>query len=1084
MSDESARRQALNVDQSFLVQAPAGSGKTELLTQRFLALLARVADPEQVVAITFTRKAAAEMRNRILKALHLAQGPRPEESYRQCTYDLAKKVLIRNTKADWKLLENPNRLRILTIDGLCHLLINRMPVVSQMGVSASVSDDVGPLYEKTVDQWIARHLGAEVLPPDWQVVLSHFDNRLDVLKRLMTGLLGSRDQWLPYVTHGLSDDALRARLEQGLQNVQADVVEALEATIPDDVKQAAPLFQTLCDRLGIPFSTFESLADYQTLASLFLTQKEALRKTFTAKQGLMASADAKTPEDKASLKESKAQLQRCRDAIEETPRFLNALIQSRGVPPAHYDAAQWAFLSSLMKLLPELAAEFMIVCREQGTLDHSLVAQYALASLSDDDGPTDLQLSMDYAIHHLLIDEFQDTSWTQFQLTQRLVSHWDQHPERTLFLVGDPMQSIYRFRGAEVGLFLKAKAEGIGPVSLSFLQLTRNFRSSHQLLAQWNTIFHHLFPKVPDLSRGAIPYAPGIATQEEAGGCAYQQLTSPEAFVEQLRVHHQTYPEHQVAVLVRSRRHFFLMKPALDAAELGYQAYDMTRFSDSPWLQDILSLIAATTHWHDRFAWARLLRAPYIGFCLEDLDALMGLTEPASVWACLQRPETRPSLSDDALSRWDKIRPILEHWLLHKGRRQYSQWLRGLWEALGAQQWVPESVQSTDIDTVFETIERFSTAHVIEDFPRLEEALENLFLAPPERRANTWLTVMTIHKSKGLEFDAVFVPSIESASAVNDTPLLSWLERPRQDSVDWLLAPYTPFDESPSPIHQYVRQEEKRRAQLEDARLLYVACTRAKSHLTWVSFRPEDSKVKKGSFEDMLAFSLPAYAQPAANCPEPTITTDENLGEPGTPLYRRAVSPAVKAGSYPNRYVDEENAILQSEGFGMESESQREARWLGTLIHLVYEYRMRGIPEYAIGIDSLLDHFPFRLAYRRQYAQTIQEALAVLSSCPKGQWLLQPHSDKRVEWALPSRQGLLRLDLSFECEGTRWIVDYKTTESVHADRSSYQDQLNHYADVLSRWVKQPIRCALYYPLAEEKWFEWVPSDAAKRHSLA
>ncbi|MEO8203040.1 MAG: UvrD-helicase domain-containing protein, partial [Betaproteobacteria bacterium] len=119
--DAAERERALDPTGSFIVQAPAGSGKTELLIRRYLALLDTVEDPEEVVAITFTRKAAAEMRQRVLEAL----GGRGDAR-----------------------AGNPARLRILTIDALCASLARQMPVLSQLGTLPETIDDAGALYEE------------------------------------------------------------------------------------------------------------------------------------------------------------------------------------------------------------------------------------------------------------------------------------------------------------------------------------------------------------------------------------------------------------------------------------------------------------------------------------------------------------------------------------------------------------------------------------------------------------------------------------------------------------------------------------------------------------------------------------------------------------------------------------------------------------------------------------------------------------------------------------------------------------------------------------------------------------------------
>ena len=120
--DAQNRLRALDLT-SFIVEAPAGAGKTELLTQRYLKLLQTVHAPEEIIAITFTNKAAAEMRLRILDSLiKAANQERPIEQHKQITYDLSLKALQHANTNHWQLIENPARLRIFTIDSLCCLL--------------------------------------------------------------------------------------------------------------------------------------------------------------------------------------------------------------------------------------------------------------------------------------------------------------------------------------------------------------------------------------------------------------------------------------------------------------------------------------------------------------------------------------------------------------------------------------------------------------------------------------------------------------------------------------------------------------------------------------------------------------------------------------------------------------------------------------------------------------------------------------------------------------------------------------------------------------------------------------------------
>ena len=134
--DIKARELALDVTQSFIVQAPAGSGKTELLIQRYLGLLSVVDEPEEIIAITFTRKAAAEMQYRVMGALRSANsGARPEQPHEQRTAALARAALQRDASRGWMLLENPGRMRIQTLDSLNAAIARARPISSPSSAS-------------------------------------------------------------------------------------------------------------------------------------------------------------------------------------------------------------------------------------------------------------------------------------------------------------------------------------------------------------------------------------------------------------------------------------------------------------------------------------------------------------------------------------------------------------------------------------------------------------------------------------------------------------------------------------------------------------------------------------------------------------------------------------------------------------------------------------------------------------------------------------------------------------------------------------------------------------------------------------
>ena len=193
--DLDLRRRVIEPDRSFIVQAPAGSGKTSLLTLRFLRLLAVVERPEEIVAVTFTRKAASEMRHRIVTALTAAAGMPPAADARpheQELHVLAAAALARSRSRGWGLEVNPARLHVQTIDGLNYWLARRLPLAAMIGLDAGLVDDASPLYSEAARRLVSQLDGNEPVAVHVDRLARALDHDPQQLARLIEGMLGAR----------------------------------------------------------------------------------------------------------------------------------------------------------------------------------------------------------------------------------------------------------------------------------------------------------------------------------------------------------------------------------------------------------------------------------------------------------------------------------------------------------------------------------------------------------------------------------------------------------------------------------------------------------------------------------------------------------------------------------------------------------------------------------------------------------------------------------------------------------------------------------------------------------------------------
>src|SRR6056297_1497289 len=757
--DQPARDTALDPGRSFIVQAPAGSGKTELLTQRFLRLLAVAERPEEIIAITFTRKAAGEMRQRILDALALGGTPdAPEEAHRRNTWRLARAALANDRDRGWQLLENPRRLRVETIDALNAWLARQLPLASRLGASPVIADDTAPVYREAARNTLLAATGRDGDAAHARALLAHMGGRFSQAEDLLVGLLRARDHWLHKIMgrRGADAMALRRTLELALEHFVEDELRRAREDLPSEMlEELAGLAAGAAARSphiaflepwtgssGFPEPVAAELPRWRALAKLLLTQK-GWRKTVTKTTGFPPSAKT----DKARLVALLAVLEAGTD-----PDGMRRVLK---LPVPAYDETRWEILEHLIALLPIAAARLDLAFAARGESDYVGIARAALDALGGET-PTDLALALDCRISHLLVDEFQDTSQAQVELLERLTAGWSPGDGRSLFCVGDPMQSIYRFREADVSRFLKARKHGIGDLPLEPLQLQVNFRSQARLVDWVSTAFPGIFPRSPDLSLGAVPFAASEAwhpaSAEPAVTCAAvpkgDARAGGEAVAALVRQIREREPESRIAVLVRSRVQLAAVTPALKAAGIACRAVDIEPLAEVPAIRDLEALARALCHRADRTAWFAVLRAPWCGLDLADLLVLAGGGD-ADLWKRMQDPEVGKAMSTDGRRRVERVIEALEPALEERGRRPLRRVVEGAWLSLGGPATVEKSSELQDARSFLEFIERRARHGDLDDPPALRELLGELYAAP-EAVAEDAVQLLTIHKAKGL----------------------------------------------------------------------------------------------------------------------------------------------------------------------------------------------------------------------------------------------------------------------------------------------------------------------------------------------
>jgi ATP-dependent exoDNAse (exonuclease V) beta subunit len=1132
LSDQTAREQALDTSLSCIVQAPAGSGKTELLTLRYLKLLCLCEQPEEVLAITFTRKAASEMQHRILKTLQRArqwqQQGIPESSSKLDLerHEIALGVLRRNDEKHWRLLDNPARLRVQTIDSFCHYLASQLPVLSRIGGAPNVSEDVDDCLQDAIDNTLAKLDSDSPLAAPVAQLLLHLDNNRNRVQALLTSLLHKRDQWLSYVLEiHQSPEQARHYLQSSLEELIFETLSKASDLLAGQQQDLLALLnfsrsklaeangdETTVQWIHFPGCNSEALEQWRQLTQMLLTQQGQFRKTVDKRQGFPAGKKGPEAEMKSRIRELLAAY-----AEDEDLRLCLNEIQLMPVP--EFGEEQWQFLVSLLQVLSDLALELQLSFRRFGRIDHSQTSAAARSALGSPDDPTDIALALDHKLSHILVDEFQDTSQLQLELLQQLTSGWQPGDGRSLFLVGDAMQSCYSFRNANVGIYLNVRENGINDIEIQPLTLSANFRSQAAVVNWVNSIFSEAFPAAADVSRGAVPYSDSTAVhpqdqdyQISASLIRYGDgerelafMMEAEQAVARIRLLQALDPGSDIAILARARSHFSDIIAALRQAGIQWQATEIDSLASVPVVEDLLSLTRALINPADRLAWLAVLRAPWCGL---DASALLSLCRSAgerSLYSTLKDSEAIARLDSDAQARLQALIEVLDYGYRLRMHCSLRELVEACWTLLRGIDTASDSLQQECIGRFFALLEEQEDAGSLDSLDRFKEKLAQAWVPPAiishETAQNQGsVQLLTMHKSKGLEFDHVILPGLSRGTGRDDKPLLQWHERLNRDGEPRLfLAALTATGKDDDKLYQYIRAEQKLKSELENTRLLYIAVTRAIKSATLLASLAvknpgdESEELKDPPGNSLLARIWPQLqsrhdcldwlqAEPGAGSTEPP----ENA--PRQNLIRRFASPV--------QLLEQERQLMagQLEALQVDASDEEEkeeessdslAALSGDLVHQGLEYytRLTDKPAFASHLDGLRRYWQSR--FRRfglteeqvsRHCAAVEKQLLDCSNDQTHAWIFD-HSqqDSECELALLSvREGVPRqfvVDRSFvDAEGTRWIIDYKTglpaaeqseSEFTAAQLQRHEPQLQRYRELFAAMESRPARSALY-----------------------
>ena len=1089
--DGAARRFAVDPGNNVVLEASAGTGKTTVLVQRYINLLKAGVEPANILAITFTRKAATEMRERIVRDLRGAAA--------LSEFDKARWVALRDRLGE---------ISISTIDAFCLSLLREFPLEADLDPGFDLADEteVPRFVEEALDASMRIFARLSETDEDVALVLAQLGStrtRAGLTTLLQRRLVaeGALDRFLARGPRDLRADDVCRRAAESLRGALSSAPGGLQRLL-ETGPSGHPRYQLF-------------LREMQRLATIDRAGPAAIRALmdrvalhFLTQDGQPRKATGSIPPYNAGHYPSPQASKEHRDAMAivgtEVERVVRAFARDLNVILAR--GIRRMFAIALSQYRRTLAA--------RAALDFSDVLERALNLLRRMDEFSQSRFRLESRYHHVLVDEFQDTSRAQWELVSLLIQSWGQGQglasNPSIFIVGDRKQSIYRFRDAEVAVLQDAgrHIDALRPEGTARRSIARSFRAVPELLGFVNEVcadmssaavraddFTYLeTDRFPTAAGDAPPSraALGIAVSDDAGVCAravageIARLLREDTVRDRKTGVARSARPGDIAILFRSRTSHREFEHELAALGIPTYVYKGLGFFDAEEIKDAMALLRYLAQPRSDLRAAAFLRSAFVRLSDPAIAMLAPRLADAIIGerpALSERSESKGQLPDEDQRVLEFLRGHVPQWLALVDRippadlfeqilpqAAYAFELRGrrhqqAWENLKKMRGLVRRVQNRGYATLTRIADHIDALTAGDESNAVLEALDAVNL-------------MTVHASKGLEFPIVFIVNIgRGAGGIPPPVRVVVASGDGDESV------------SVSPFVSDTDALEREREQHETRRLLYVAMTRARDRLYLSSTLKDGALVAgKGALAEVLPDSLKALFAAAAVATDGSVTWTSAKGRAFAwrvvAAEHREAGLTTSAEAPPlllrmQKSAAPSVAISVSEWLAREKGAIAAARALepqpalvGSLVHRMLQSRVRASDDAAVAARAVL---------RAEERAALGDVDAVIASAADA-WIRLRRRDDVAEllssptvltelpfsMRLASDDGPVTVRGTIDCvvigeDGTVTVVEFKTG----GRHPSHQSQLDLYVRAArSIFPSAPVSGRLIYNSVE------------------